>query len=551
MASGFSSSNNSSHTKRALLIGNNKYKNNSVLQYCTNDAVDLADKLLKIDFEITFSTDLTYEQMDSTIETFNDEINEGDIVLFFFAGYGCQSSYLNFLIPIDDDRITTNTNLECRAINAQAMLEKIMNRRPSAAIFLLDCYRNIGMRGPSKGNRFSPMRAIADSFIVFAYDANKTASDESANGRNGLFTYHLLQHIDQPNLTIDEIMCAVCDSVKQETNNDQCPFRLNSLRRKVYLNQQFIDRQSLLFNHINNNTKWRQHGLIFAGGNGYGNQLNQLSGPLGIYVDDDHQTIYIADCRNNRIVEWKYGAKNGQVVAGGNEQENRSDRLSHPRDVVIDKKNDSLIICDRGNRRVVRWSRQNGKNGEIIISDIDCFGLTMDKNGDLYVSDFMENEVRRWKQGEKEGTIVAGGNGQGDHLNQLDRPTHIFVDEDRSVYVSDGNNDRVMKWMKGAKEGIVVAGGKGEGNSLTQLSVPMGVIVDHLGNVYVADGSNDRIMRWCKGSCEGSIVLGENGRGDESNQLNCPKGLSFDVEGNLYVVDCTNHRIQKFEIDLN
>ncbi|CAF3932280.1 unnamed protein product [Adineta steineri] len=309
--------------------------------------------------------------------------------------------------------------------------------------------------------------------------------------------------------------------------------------------------QSILFNHININTKWRQHGITIAGGNGQGNQLNQLYAPCGIYVDDDHQTIYIADFWNHRIVEWKYGAKNGQVVAGGNGRGNRSDQLNWPSDVIVDKKNDSLIICDQLNRRVVRWSRQNGKNGETIISDIDCHGLTMDKNGDLYVSDWIKNEVRRWKQGEKEGTIVAGGNGKGNHLNQLHQPTYIFVDEDYSVYVSDYRNHRVVKWMKGAKEGIVVAGGKGEGNSLTQLFSPSGVIVDHLGNVYAADSKNHRIMRWCKGSSEGSIIEGGNENGEQPNQVSGPMDLSFDVEGNLYVADYNNHRIQKFDIDLN
>ncbi|CAF1081790.1 unnamed protein product [Adineta steineri] len=307
--------------------------------------------------------------------------------------------------------------------------------------------------------------------------------------------------------------------------------------------------QSSLVNHININIKWKQHGVTIAGENGYGNQLSQLSRPQGIYVDDDHQTIYIADFGNDRIVEWKYGAKNGQVVVGRNGKGNRSDQLHWPTDVIVEKINDSLIICDYKNRRVVRWSRQNGDNGETIISDIDCYGLTIDKNSDLYVSDYVKNEVRRWKQGEKEGTIVAGGNGKGKHLNQLHCPTHIFVDKDHSTYVSDSFNNRVMKWMKGAKEGIVVASGKDEGNSLTQLSYPWGVVVDHLGNVYVADSNNHRIMRWCEGSCEGSIVVGGNEEGEQPNQFNYPRGLSFDVQGNLYVVDYWNHRIQKFDID--
>ncbi|CAF1338406.1 unnamed protein product [Adineta steineri] len=308
-------------------------------------------------------------------------------------------------------------------------------------------------------------------------------------------------------------------------------------------------KQSILFNHININTTWKQHGITIAGGNGPGSQLNQLYLPQSIYVDDDHQTIYIADCYNHRVVEWKYGKKTGQIVAGGNGNGNQSDQLNDPRDVIVDKKNDSLIISDYGNRRVVRWSRQNGTNGETIISDIDCRGLTIDKNGDLYVSDIEKDEVRRYKQGETEGTIVAGGHGKGNHLNQLDCPTYIFVDEHHSVYVSDCLNHRVMKWMKDAKEGIVVAGGKGKGNSLTQLSYPHGVVIDHLGNAYVTDSNNYRIMRWCEGSCEGSIVVGGNGEGEQPNQFSYPTGLSFNVQGNLYVVDIDNCRIQRFDID--
>ncbi|CAF4581272.1 unnamed protein product, partial [Rotaria sp. Silwood2] len=272
---------------------------------------------------------------------------------------------------------------------------------------------------------------------------------------------------------------------------------------------------------IHSNARWQQNGITVAGGNRQGNGINQLSEPWGLYVDDD-QTVYVADQSNHRIVEWKWGATSGQVVAGENGQGSGAHQLSDPLDVIVDKERDSLIICDGSNNRVVRWPRRNGTSGETIISNIDCVGLTMDENGSLYVTDFGKDEVRRYRRGESQETVVAGGNGRGNRLDQLSSPYYVFIDRDHSVYVSDCGNHRVMKWVEGAKQGIVVAGGQGEGNGLTQLYSPRGVVVDQLGTVYVADTRNDRIMRWLKGATQGSIIVGGNGRGGQSNQLYAP-----------------------------
>ncbi|CAF5124658.1 unnamed protein product [Rotaria sp. Silwood1] len=106
-----------------------------------------------------------------------------------------------------------------------------------------------------------------------------------------------------------------------------------------------------------------------------------------------------------------------------------------------------------------------------------------------------------------------------------------------------------MKWKEGAKEGIVVAGGQGSEKSLKQLNGPNGVVVDQSGTVYVADEENHRIMRWPKGATQGSVIAGDNGPGTEPNQYNFPYGLLFDRHGNLYVSDNENHRIQKFNIE--
>ncbi|CAF0784376.1 unnamed protein product [Adineta steineri] len=294
--------------------------------------------------------------------------------------------------------------------------------------------------------------------------------------------------------------------------------------------------------------RWNQNAITVAGGNEVGQELNQLSGPYGIFIDKN-KNIFITDHDNHRIVEWKYNATEGQIIAGGNDEGDKMDQLNLPTDVIVDQQNHSIIIADSLNGRVIQWLNQTQ---QILIQNIFCWSLAMDKNGFLYVSDIAKNEVRRWKMGQfnNEGIIVAGGNGKGDQLNQLNSPTFIFVDEDQSLYVSDKDNSRVMKWIKGAKEGSIVAGGNGQGKNINQLYQPQGVIVDDLGQVYVADFENHRVMRWREGKEEGEIVVGESSRENQSKQLSGPTGLSFDDDGNLYVADYWNHRIQKFEIIL-
>ena len=300
---------------------------------------------------------------------------------------------------------------------------------------------------------------------------------------------------------------------------------------------------------IPTNAPWSQNGVTVAGRNGYGNAVNQLRYPHGLDIDDDNQSIVIGDCWNHRIVEWKMGVSNGKVIAGGRGEGNRLDQLNCPTDVLIDKETNSLFIADRWNNRVVRWSRrQEMTQGEVMVDNISCRGLAIDHQRYLYVSDIEKDEVRRYTIGEKNAIVVAGGNGKGNQLNQLNCPTYLIVDEEQAVYVSDSYNHRVMKWNKGAKEGIVVAGRQGYGSALIQLSDPQGLFVDTSGTIYVADTGNHRVMRWSKGAQQGTVIVGGNGEGNAPNQLKYPVALSFDRHCNLYVVDRANCRVQRFHI---
>ncbi|CAF2999391.1 unnamed protein product [Rotaria sp. Silwood2] len=227
--------------------------------------------------------------------------------------------------------------------------------------------------------------------------------------------------------------------------------------------------QQLVTLDIPVNARWVQNGVTVAGGNVTSDLTFQLYHPHSVVVVDD-QTIIISDQYNHRIIQWKIDDINGRVVAGSRGQGTRLDQLDAPTYVVIDRETDSLIICDRWDKRVVRWSRRRGTaQGEVLLDMIDCFGLVMDDKRYLYISDVKYHAVRRYQIGEKYGILVAGGHGMGNGLNQFNEPTFIFVDQQQAVYVSDHRNHRVMKWNKGATEGIVVAGSHTEGEALTQV----------------------------------------------------------------------------------
>jgi len=300
---------------------------------------------------------------------------------------------------------------------------------------------------------------------------------------------------------------------------------------------------------VDEEATWSENGVKVAGSKRWGTDLGSFNFPSGIYVDDD-ETLYVTDYSNDRVVEWKAGAKTGTVVVGAGGLEDRTHRLRHPTDILVEKATDSFIVNDEGHRRVVRCPRSNGLILETIISNIDGYGITMDKDGLLYVCNHKKHEVRRFKIGESEGTLVAGGNGKGARLDQLSLPTFISVDNEYNVYVSDWANHRVVKWKKGAKQGVIVAGGTGNRPDLMPLLGPFGLIVDPVvGTIFVADWEKHRVMRWNQGDKEGTIIAGVGGKGDGANQLCHPMSLAFDTHGNLYVTDYSNQRVQKYNIN--
>ena len=72
----------------------------------------------------------------------------------------------------------------------------------------------------------------------------------------------------------------------------------------------------------------------------------------------------------------------------------------------------------------------------------------------------------KWVQ---KGITVAGRNGWGSAMHQLNSPYGLAVDEDQTVVVVDWLNHRIIQWKKGDTNGKIVAGGNGNAPIMVDL----------------------------------------------------------------------------------
>ena len=77
--------------KLALVIGIGEYADRNYLPNAINDARDVTKALQDIGFEVNDAKpNLTYQTFKHLLIDFEDSLQTGDLVLFYFAGHGTQ-----------------------------------------------------------------------------------------------------------------------------------------------------------------------------------------------------------------------------------------------------------------------------------------------------------------------------------------------------------------------------------------------------------------------------------------------------------------------------
>jgi len=132
-------------------------------------------------------------------------------------------------------------------------------------------------------------------------------------------------------------------------------------------------------------------------------------------------------------------------------------------------------------------------------------------------------------------------------------PFGVAEDASGNVYVTDFNNNKIRKIASNGD--VTTLAGSGSVGSTdangtsASFNAIQGVAVDALGNVYVADRNNHKIRKIASNgdvtTLAGSGSAGSTDANGSSASFNLPFGVAVDASGNVYVADYNNHKIRK------
>jgi len=218
--------------RTALVIGNNAYQT-APLKNPVNDADDMSRVLTTLGFKVTLLKNVDRRAMEDSIRSFGRQLKNGGIGLFYFAGHGMQVEGRNYLIPVSA-RIESESDIKYEAVDAGFVLGKMEDAANQLNIVVLDACRSnpFSRNFRSREQGLARLDAPTGSLIVYATAPGDVAADGA--DRNGIFTRHLLRHMQTPNLPVEQVLKRVRIDVAAETKHRQIPWESSSLMGDFY-----------------------------------------------------------------------------------------------------------------------------------------------------------------------------------------------------------------------------------------------------------------------------------------------------------------------------
>ena len=244
----------------------------------------------------------------------------------------------------------------------------------------------------------------------------------------------------------------------------------------------------------------------------------QFNGPLAVFASSSG-TLYVADTGNNRIR--KIDANGlvttvaGDGTAGYLNGSSSSARFNFPNDLLLGR-DGRLYVCEFNNHTVrlvdvngmVSTLAGNGSPGYVDGAAAAArfnrpAGLALEPDGDILVSEWEGNRIRRISVNNLVSTVAGSGiAGYVDDTAlsaQFRNPDGLAVAPDGTIYVADNGNNAIRCVQPNGL--VVTVAGTGDAGfldgqgALARFASPTGLGIDAAGNLVVPDYVNQRVRK--------------------------------------------------------
>ena len=223
---------------------------------------------------------------------------------------------------------------------------------------------------------------------------------------------------------------------------------------------------------------------------------------------------------------------------------------------------------------IAGWCGRRGYNGDGKFAPLktkfnDPIGIVEDPLGTMFVADEQNARVRKITPDGVVSTILGGGktplpdapDGTLGTAVQMSHPSYLALDGAGNLYVSDFLWNEVVRVGPDGRithvAGTGAADFSGDGGTATTaaLDFPTGLALDGNGRLYISDSFNQRIRvvsrRGIITTIAGSGAAGYGGDGGPATkaQLNAPSGIAMAPDGSLYIADQGNNIVRVLHPD--
>lgn len=254
-------------------------------------------------------------------------------------------------------------------------------------------------------------------------------------------------------------------------------------------------------------------------------------------VADSSGNLWVADCGNNRVVEYKTPFSSSMAAS---------------------------IVLGQPNMNTNTWLVPPTP------TSLGCpAGLAFDSQGNLWVSDLDNSRITKFTAPFTSGMAATVALGQIDlsssnclSVSSCIAPLGLAFDNKGNLFVADWINCRIIEYQPPFVTGMAVSlvigapdlSTRNCGTSASTMMYPFGLAFDSAGNFWAADSSNNRVLQFKAPFTTGmsaSLVLGQSSFSSNLSGVGVmglagPSDVNLDNNGNLYVADAANNRTVMF-----